>query len=83
MGIPDQDLLNHAHRWGGPMPWRRLHWSWYINWSNDNDLNGRMALLNAKWWGSDMGTSAVEQFALARRWEMEGFWMGKAHSSSR
>ncbi|KAJ5989102.1 hypothetical protein N7481_004312 [Penicillium waksmanii] len=82
MGVPDQDLLNHAHRWGGPMPWRRLHWSWYINWSNDNDLNGKMALLNAKWWGSGMRTPAVEQFALARRWEMEGFWMGKAHSSS-
>jgi hypothetical protein len=21
---PEQNLLNYAHRWGGPMPWKEL-----------------------------------------------------------
>ncbi|KAJ5439920.1 uncharacterized protein N7458_010918 [Penicillium daleae] len=76
-GIPDQDLLNYAHRWGGPMSWKRLHWSWYINLPNQNDLQGDMALLHAKWWeqGASLPSQSVEQFAFARRWEMEGYWM--------
>ncbi|KAJ5683302.1 hypothetical protein N7462_006467 [Penicillium macrosclerotiorum] len=82
-GIPDQDMLNYAHRWSGPMPWKRLHWSWYINGPNDNDLQGNMALIHTKWWdqGTSFSTDAVEQFALARRWEMEGYWMGKKDKS--
>lgn len=82
-GGPDQDLLNYAHRWEGPMPWRRLHYSWYINWPNDNDMKGNMAILHTKWWDHEFSYSsdAVEQFAFARRWEMEGFWMGKEYKN--
>ncbi|KAJ5167898.1 uncharacterized protein N7482_003492 [Penicillium canariense] len=78
-GVPDQDLLNYAHRWGGPMAWKRLHWSWYINEPNDNDFQGKMALLHTKWWeqGTSISKDAVEQFAFARRWEMEGYWKGR------
>lgn len=47
-GIPDQDLLNYAHHWGGPMAWKRLHSSWHINTPKNNDLQGDMALLHAK-----------------------------------
>jgi alpha-N-acetylglucosamine transferase len=78
-GAPGQDLINYAHRWGGPMPWKRLHSSWYINWPNDNDLAGNMALLHSKWWMTS--SDAVEQFALARRWEMEGYWTGREANS--
>ncbi|KAJ5683865.1 uncharacterized protein N7477_000210 [Penicillium maclennaniae] len=81
-GSPDQDLINYAHRWGGPMPWKRLHSSWYINWSNDNDFAGNMALLHSKWWVHESSSSdAVERFALARRWEMEGYWVGRDDKS--
>ncbi|OQE27445.1 hypothetical protein PENSTE_c004G08972 [Penicillium steckii] len=78
-GGPDQDLINYAHRWGGPMPWRRLHYSWYLNWPNDNDLKGNMAILHTKWWDHEFAYSSdsVEKFAFARRWEMEGYWIGK------
>lgn len=78
-GGPDQDLLNYAHRWEGPMPWRRLHYSWYLNWPNDNDLKGNMAILHTKWWDHEFSYSSdsVEKFAFARRWEMEGYWIGK------
>lgn len=83
-GIPDQDLLNYAHRWGGPMSWKRLHWSWYINLPNKNDLQGGMSLLHAKWWeqGASLPSESIEQFAFARRWEMEGYWMGQEAKSS-
>lgn len=78
-GIPDRDLLNYAHRWGGPMSWKRLNWSWYINLPNKNDVQGGMALLHAKWWDQDpsLSSESVEEFAFARRWEMEGYWMGR------
>jgi alpha-N-acetylglucosamine transferase len=81
-GAPDQDILNYAHRWGGPMPWKRLHYSWYLNWPNDNDLKGHMALLHTKWWDHAYSYSSdtVEKFALVRRWEMEGYWIGKGKS---
>ncbi|KAJ5278574.1 hypothetical protein N7478_003946 [Penicillium angulare] len=83
-GGPDQDLLNYAHRWGGPMPWRRLHYSWYLNWPNDNDLKGNMAILHTKWWDHKFSYSSdsVEKFAFARRWEMEGYWIGKEGQKS-
>lgn len=73
-GFPDQDLLNYAHRWEGPMPWKRLHFSWNINWSNDNDFEGGMAALHVKWWDQNYFSQKVRDYALARRWEMEGYW---------
>ncbi|GIJ84939.1 hypothetical protein Asppvi_003794 [Aspergillus pseudoviridinutans] len=82
-GFPDQDLLNYAHRSDGPMPWQKLHFSWHLNWPNDNDLNGGMAALHAKWWKGDFVSPSVKEYALSRRWEMEGYWMvhGNAESS--
>jgi alpha-N-acetylglucosamine transferase len=79
-GFPDQDLLNYAHRWGGPMPWRKLHFSWNLNWSNDNDLEGGMAALHVKWWDRDYAFKKCRDYSLARRWEMEGYWRGRAKS---
>ncbi|KAJ5652800.1 hypothetical protein N7507_010226 [Penicillium longicatenatum] len=81
-GTPVQDLLNYAHRWGGSMPWKRIHYSWYLNWPNDNDLKGNMSLLHTKGWDHAFSYSsdAVKKFAFARRWEMEGYWIGKERS---
>jgi alpha-N-acetylglucosamine transferase len=78
-GFPDQDLLNYAHRWSGPMPWRRLHYSWNLNWANDNDLDGGMAALHLKWWDRDYAFKKCRDYALAKRWEMEGYWRGLAN----
>jgi hypothetical protein len=66
------------------MSWKRLHWSWYINLPNKNDLQGGMSLLHAKWWeqGASLPSESIEQFAFARRWEMEGYWMGQEAKSS-
>jgi hypothetical protein len=77
-GFPDQNLLNYAHRLEGPMPWQKLHFSWHLNWPNDNDLDGGMAALHAKWWKGDFVSPSVKEYALCRRCEMEGYWMGRA-----
>ncbi|KAJ5096464.1 hypothetical protein NUU61_005820 [Penicillium alfredii] len=79
-GFPDQDLLNYAHRWQGPMPWRRLHFSWYLNWPNQDDIDGGMAIIHSKFWEPDLPFGPGERLALSRRWEMQGYWMGKGGS---
>ncbi|KAJ5594866.1 uncharacterized protein N7459_001074 [Penicillium hispanicum] len=76
-GGPDQNLLNYAHRYTGPMPWRRLDTTWHINWPHDEDLAGGMATLHVKWWSNEQVTEKVKDFAAARRWEMEGYWSAK------
>lgn len=75
-GWPEQDLLNYIHRLDGPMPWSRLHYSWYLNWPNKNDLDGNMAIIHSKFW--EQGWYGVgEKFALSRVGEMQGYWIGK------
>ncbi|KAJ5287550.1 hypothetical protein N7478_003236 [Penicillium angulare] len=80
------DLLNYAHRRGGPMPWKSLHGSWYLNWPGDNDLYGNTPLLHSKCQARDGEYSylrnAVDRYAQARRWTMEGFWIAEAKRST-
>lgn len=74
---PDQDLLNYAHRWDGPLPWRSLHPSWTVLWPNDNDLQGGLAALHVKWWDTNYWIRSVIDYCLSKRWEMEGYWIGR------
>jgi alpha-N-acetylglucosamine transferase len=70
--LPDQDLLNYVHRWTGPLPWRRLHYSWFLASTNQNDLDGGMAIVHGKYWHSERGAS--QKYAYSRRWEMQRYW---------
>ncbi|OQE72393.1 hypothetical protein PENNAL_c0097G10605 [Penicillium nalgiovense] len=74
-GWPEQDLLNYIHRLDGPMPWTRLHYSWYLNWPNQNDLDGDMAIIHSKFWAEDFGPG--EKYALRYLGEMQGYWIAK------
>lgn len=80
-GSTGHDLLNYAHRLDGPMPWGRLQGSWYISRPEERDMKGKAPLLQAKLWEQDKksshGSRAIYSFAQERRWEMEGFWIGK------
>ncbi|KAJ5101716.1 hypothetical protein NUU61_003938 [Penicillium alfredii] len=78
--LPDQDLLNYAHRRGGPMPWNTLDPTWYINWPTPADIDGGMAILHSKFW-FDEHYREVQEYCLSRRWEMEGYWMGREGKS--
>ncbi|KAI9926962.1 hypothetical protein ASPWEDRAFT_46424 [Aspergillus wentii DTO 134E9] len=79
-GLPDQDLFNYAHRLDGPMPWKTLQPSWNINWSNDEDLKGGIASLHVKFWDFEYFSQKTREYAVARRWEMEGYWKGRNKS---
>lgn len=74
-GWPEQDLLNYIHRLEGPMPWSRLHFSWYLNWPNINDIDGQMAIIHEKYWEQTLNLAG--RIALSRVWEMQGYWIGK------
>ncbi|KAJ5101896.1 hypothetical protein NUU61_004118 [Penicillium alfredii] len=76
-GLPDQNLLNYAHRLDGPLPWQQLEPSWYINWVNPNDLEGEVAIFHIKYWNMEYPHPLVREYALSRRWEMEGYWLAK------
>lgn len=72
---PEQDLLNFAHRWDGPMPWRQLNLSWHMIAPTEADLDAGMAILHCKFWESDL--EPCYPTALARRWQMQGYWEGR------
>lgn len=73
--LPEQDLLNFAHRWDGPMPWRQLDLSWHMIFPTEVDFDAGMAILHCKFWELDLEPCC--QTALARRWEMQGYWEGR------
>ncbi|KAF2262108.1 nucleotide-diphospho-sugar transferase, partial [Lojkania enalia] len=45
----EQALLNYAHRWDGPMPWKELDYTWNIRSVNDNDLDKGLVSMHEKW----------------------------------
>lgn len=74
----EQDLLNFVFKRDGPMPWRRLTHSWFINWPNKRDIDGGMAIIHSKFWDNgELPFREGEMLAHAKRWEMQGYWAGK------
>lgn len=78
--LPEQDLLNLAHRWDGPMPWRQLDLSWHLILPTEADFNAGMAILHCKYW--QPAGDPCHQTALARRWQMQGYWEGRKGSKA-
>jgi alpha-N-acetylglucosamine transferase len=35
----EQNLLNFAHRWDGPMPWKEIAYTWNLRCPNENDFD--------------------------------------------
>lgn len=74
----EQNLLNYAHRWDGPMPWKEVAYTWNIRSVNDHDLDQGVVSMHEKWWekplsGSERVTGIFQQV----RWEMEGWYKAK------
>lgn len=76
--LPEQNLLNHAHRRDGNMPWRPLWYGWNVNWPGRRDWLGGAASFHAKYWDDDPAHDPILK-ALWReqRAEMEGFYRGR------
>ncbi|EUC47031.1 glycosyltransferase family 8 protein [Bipolaris oryzae ATCC 44560] len=58
---PEQNLINYAHRWDGPMPWRELAYTWNIRCPNDQDIEKGLYSVHEKWWKCLFGHPAREQ----------------------
>ena len=70
--MPEQNLLNYAHRKDGNMPWQRLHYGWNINWPTVKDLNNGVASMHDKYWNPldrELGNRWLKL-----RWEMAGYY---------
>ena len=73
--LPEQNLLNYAHRREGNMAWQQLDTKWNIHYPTTDDLKGGVASLHDKWWSpvnENMGP-----YLASWRWRMEGFWEGR------
>jgi alpha-N-acetylglucosamine transferase len=46
--LPEQNLLNYAHRDDGPMPFQRISSTWNIRNPNDKDIDGGVASVHEK-----------------------------------
>lgn len=77
--MPEQNLLNYAHRMEGNMPWQKLHYSWNQNFVTPEDLKQSPASLHIKYWDDSLQQEVIN-YALRWRWEMEGFWVGVEQS---
>lgn len=82
VGNQGEDLLNYAHRREGPVPWQSLRGSWYLHQPEDRDLKGKYSSMHVKWQAGNgevlYSNNGVGRYAQARRWEMEGYWVGKS-----
>ncbi|KAL1801567.1 hypothetical protein ACET3X_001909 [Alternaria dauci] len=81
---PEQNLMNHAHRWDGPMPWRELAYTWNIRCPNDNDIANGLVSVHEKWWKQPYiyNNDKTKQWLQSRRWEMKGWYDGLEASKS-
>ncbi|KJX95835.1 hypothetical protein TI39_contig1008g00007 [Zymoseptoria brevis] len=73
--LPEQNLLNYAHRPEGNMPWKHLDTKWNMHYPTTEDIEGGVYSLHEKWWNPvhvELGP-----FLESWRWRMEGFWEGR------
>jgi alpha-N-acetylglucosamine transferase len=73
--LPEQNLLNYAHRREGNMPWKQLSTRWNIHYPTVEDLKGGCVSLHEKWWAPV--NEDLKPFLQSWRWRMEGYWEAK------
>ncbi|KAL9623537.1 MAG: hypothetical protein Q9160_002218 [Pyrenula sp. 1 TL-2023] len=65
--LPEQNLLNYAHRRDGNMPWQALDPAWNVQYPSLKDVEGGAASLHDKWWDE---RAQPGLWALYRGWRM-------------
>lgn len=73
---PEQNLLNKAHQWDGPMPWKEISYTWNIRCPTENDFEKGLVSMHEKWWTQPYlyENQKVKDFLKSRRWEMKGWY---------
>ncbi|KAK4561068.1 hypothetical protein LTR86_005023 [Recurvomyces mirabilis] len=76
---PAEEVLKHAHRRAGAMPWRPVWYGWNIDWPGEGDWRGGAHSFTAEFW--DGGDPSLDPFLKGiwreQRAEMEGFYRGR------
>lgn len=72
----EQNLLNFAHRWDGPMPWKEISYTWGLRCPNENDFEKGLVSMHEKWWSHPYlyDNQKVKDWMTAQRWEMKGWY---------
>ncbi|RMY89468.1 hypothetical protein D0864_06436 [Hortaea werneckii] len=78
--LPEQNLLNYAHRREGNMPWKQLDSKWNMHYPSMDDLEGGVVSLHEKWWAPV--NADLAPFLLSWRWRMEGYYEGNEGGKS-
>ncbi|RMZ16218.1 hypothetical protein D0862_01319 [Hortaea werneckii] len=78
--LPEQNLLNYAHRREGNMPWKQLDSKWNMHYPSMDDLEGGVVSLHEKWWSPV--NPDLAPFLLSWRWRMEGYYEGNEGGKS-
>ncbi|KAL2210274.1 nucleotide-diphospho-sugar transferase [Sarocladium strictum] len=73
--FPEQNMLNYAFRWDGPMPFKEVSAVWNTNFANEDDLKAGTASVHMKFWKVD--DKPMLKFAMSKRWQMEGYYLGR------
>jgi alpha-N-acetylglucosamine transferase len=73
---PEQNLMNFAHRWDGPMPWREVAYTWNVRCPTENDFDKGLVSMHEKWWKQPYlyENKKVKDWLLTRRYEMKGWY---------
>jgi alpha-N-acetylglucosamine transferase len=73
---PEQNLMNFAHRWEGPMPWREVAYTWNVRCPTENDFEKGLVSMHEKWWKQPYlyENKKVKDWLLTRRYEMKGWY---------
>lgn len=76
---PDQNLLNYAHRWDGPMPWTNVYYKWTSTYPTIKEYAMGAAALHEKYWVDSNRVEEEGQNILGDMWlkvksDMEAFY---------
>ena len=76
---PDQNLLNYAHRWEGPMPWTNVYYKWTSTYPTIKEYAMGAAALHEKYWLDINRVEEEGQDILGGMWlkiksDMEAFY---------
>lgn len=80
--FPDQNLLNYAHRWDGPMPWTNVYYKWTSTYPTIKEYAMGAAALHEKYWmesnrSEEEGQNILGDMWLKARSDMEAFYGNK------
>jgi alpha-N-acetylglucosamine transferase len=70
--LPEQNLLNYAHRRGGNMPWLQLDNTWNMHYPTMDDVHKGVKSLHDKWWAPE--NNEMRPYLESWRWRMEGYY---------